>query len=163
MNNQPDNSLERWIDRQLKTLPDLEAPTDFAHGVMRALIARQRMPWYRSLWQSGSPGMRAGIVVLLAGGVAGTLLLVLQILNSPFAVSVPACCSTACTSVQTLFGVLLTLLQTLMDALVRIHPMVPSTLVLLVTSLYVICLGAGTTVARLALSRIPTSRHHEKV
>lgn len=43
----PESELEQFVDRELKTLPPLQAPVDLVPGVLAMLAARERRPWWQ--------------------------------------------------------------------------------------------------------------------
>lgn len=80
MNSDFDKQWEPRIGRELKQLPDLNAPATLATRVMARIEQRSALPWYRQSWQTWSVGLRiASFAVLLAlfGGLylAGSALL----------------------------------------------------------------------------------------
>jgi hypothetical protein len=66
-----DKKLELQIDRQLKGLPELDAPAGLVPRVMAALAARAALPWYRQSWSEWPVAMRwsslAALLALFAG------------------------------------------------------------------------------------------------
>lgn len=57
--------LEEAISRELKKLPELEAPRMFTSRVMAAIEQRAALPWYRCSWQTWPLGLRTASFVLL--------------------------------------------------------------------------------------------------
>lgn len=45
-----DKHLEQFIDRQLKKLPERQAPETLIGNVMASLAARAELPWYKKPW-----------------------------------------------------------------------------------------------------------------
>ncbi len=67
MNPDYDKQLEAAINRELKTLPELTAPSALANRVMAAIGQSARVPWYRRSWQMWPAAWQAAsLVVLLA-------------------------------------------------------------------------------------------------
>src|SRR5437764_13255978 len=66
-----DKKLELQIDRQLKGLPELDAPAGLVPRVMAALAARAALPWYRQSWSQWPVAMRwssfAALLALFGG------------------------------------------------------------------------------------------------
>jgi hypothetical protein len=50
MTNDDPKKLEEAIHRELRRLPELDAPTDLVPRVMELLAARARLPWWRRSW-----------------------------------------------------------------------------------------------------------------
>jgi hypothetical protein len=48
------------IDRQLKALPELDAPAGLVPRVMATLAARAALPWYRQSWSHWPAALRWG-------------------------------------------------------------------------------------------------------
>ncbi len=67
MNNEYEKRLEAEIDRELKGLPELAAPSTLVSQVMTAAAKRSNLPWYRQSWLMWSPPLRvAALAILLA-------------------------------------------------------------------------------------------------
>ncbi len=66
MNSEEERLLETEIDRELKALPQLQAPPTLVGRVMRSIEQRARLPWYRQSWQVWPVGVQAAAFVLLA-------------------------------------------------------------------------------------------------
>ena len=67
MNLDYEKGLEREIDRELKSLPELTAPHSLFLRVMAAIEKRLALPWYRQSWQGWPVALRAvSLVILLA-------------------------------------------------------------------------------------------------
>ena len=47
MKNMENSDLERFIDEQLRRLPDREAPVDLVSHVLAAIARQEALPWYR--------------------------------------------------------------------------------------------------------------------
>lgn len=72
MNPEQDKSLERLLDRELKQLPELQAPGTLVHRVMLAVHRRESLPWYRRAWPTWPSGLQVLSILaltVLAGGV----------------------------------------------------------------------------------------------
>jgi succinate dehydrogenase/fumarate reductase cytochrome b subunit len=46
----PPDELDRWLDGQLKQLPDRPAPASLMPRVLEALRTQAHLPWYRQAW-----------------------------------------------------------------------------------------------------------------
>jgi hypothetical protein len=71
MNMDYDKQLEKEIDRQLRDLPELTAPTGLIGRVMREIAARAQLPWYRQTWQSWPLALQALSLLLFLAMFAG--------------------------------------------------------------------------------------------
>ena len=69
----PDTALAQQVDRELKALPQPEAPPTLVSGVMRAvaLAATRETPWYSRAWLAWPRTAQAASLVLVAlAGIA---------------------------------------------------------------------------------------------
>ena len=67
MNPNLEHELEALVDRELKSLPPLHAPSNLAPRILAAIAARAEAPWYRRAWQTWPPALQgASLTVLLA-------------------------------------------------------------------------------------------------
>jgi len=72
MNPNPENELAALVDRELKALPPLPAPSSLAPRILAAIAAHAEAPWYRRPWETWTlPLQGASLAVLLA--LFGTL------------------------------------------------------------------------------------------
>jgi len=68
MYSEHDKQLEQQVDRALKALPDLAAPSTLAPRVMAILAARRELPWYRRSWEFWPPAVKALSLAIMIGG-----------------------------------------------------------------------------------------------
>ncbi len=66
----PEQDLEKWMDRELRPLPAPRAPETLAPRVMAAIAARTALPWYRQTWFEWPRGWQVASAVLAAALVA---------------------------------------------------------------------------------------------
>src|SRR2546421_10240202 len=66
MNSEYDRKLELEIDRQLKALPDLQAPATLSCRVMAAIQRRRALSWYQQPWQNWPMPLRVGALAFLS-------------------------------------------------------------------------------------------------
>ena len=67
MNTNHEDPLVALIDRELKSLPPLTAPSSLAPRIMARLAAQPEAAWYRRAWPTWPPALRAAsLLVLLA-------------------------------------------------------------------------------------------------
>jgi hypothetical protein len=67
MNPNHEHELEALVDRELKSLPPISAPTNLAPRILAAIAARAEAPWYRCAWQTWPLALRlSSLAVLMA-------------------------------------------------------------------------------------------------
>ena len=72
MNSEYERALELEIDRELKRLPELDAPATLAQRVMATIARRRALPWYHQPWQYWPLPLRVAAMAFLSitfGGV----------------------------------------------------------------------------------------------
>jgi hypothetical protein len=74
-NPQDPSELEAWVHKELRTLPELEAPAPLRAGVWARLNAEAARPWWRRSWWHWPKGVRmaaalplTALVILFALG-----------------------------------------------------------------------------------------------
>jgi hypothetical protein len=67
--------LEKFIDQQLKKLPEREAPDDLIANVFATIAARQNAPWYKQPFTSWPRNTQALLFAALAVMFAGAVYL----------------------------------------------------------------------------------------
>lgn len=71
MDSPEQKELERFIDEQLKKLPDREAPAELIAKVLQSIEAREKAPWWKQPFTSWSQGRQALLIGSLATLAAG--------------------------------------------------------------------------------------------
>jgi len=69
-----EKDIEAEIDRELKVLPELRAPSTLILRVLRAIENRANLPWFRRAWQTWPTGLRAISFLALACAFVGLCL-----------------------------------------------------------------------------------------
>ena len=70
MSDKERDQMERWerdLDRRLKELPELQAPSSIATNVMHSIAQRERSAWYSRSWNFWPQGLKIGGVVAAVG------------------------------------------------------------------------------------------------
>lgn len=60
-----EQNLERVVSRELKRLPQLQAPETLFHRVMLEVHTRARQPWWQRSWQGWPPAFQATTLLAL--------------------------------------------------------------------------------------------------
>jgi hypothetical protein len=66
MNSDYHKMLEREIDRELKALPELEAPASLSRRVLESILRRHALPWYQQSWQHWPMPLRWAAISFLS-------------------------------------------------------------------------------------------------
>ena len=158
MNDDEQLKLEALIGRELKQLPDLQAPETLFHRVMLEVHTRARQPWWQRSWHGWPPALQAVTLVSLLGLAAAVSYGLGQTLQEiPY---------------EALEGVFYEWLgplawiwelgETLMNAVVLVMRSGGQQLLLygslMILVVYAACLGLGAAVARAVLSRAGSGR-----
>jgi len=153
MNSDYQKKLEAAIERELKALPDLQAPQTLVSRVMSSLANQATLPWYRQPWLMWPVGLRmASLAVLLAisGAIcfgawkltqAESFLAVIHQMNGWFAGA-----NTLWNALNAVLGVGLMLIKKLGTGFIIAA-------LLAVAMGYAMCIGLGTVYVRLAFGR----------
>ena len=66
MNGNDERHLEALIDRELKALPELQAPASLLPRVLAVIRPQVALPWYRRAWQSWPFGLQVASFAVLS-------------------------------------------------------------------------------------------------
>jgi hypothetical protein len=88
MNLHHEQPLETAVDRELKALPHLRAPSSLASRVMAKLEQPASLPWYRRDWQTWPLPLQAVSLLVLLVAFAGVCSGSWQIIHTPVVASV---------------------------------------------------------------------------
>jgi hypothetical protein len=153
MNPEYDRQLEREIDRQLKGLPELQAPATLSRRVMATLQGRRVLPWYHQPWQYWPPPLRVAAFAFLSLIFGGVCVASWQLTKA-------AGVSLALQEVGGLFSGLTTLwntLNVLLGAVVLVAKHLGTGFIVACAAIaglgYALCLTLGTAWVRLASAR----------
>lgn len=153
MNSEYEKQLEREIDRELKSLPELSAPGTLARRVMTAIEQRHELRWYNQPWPSWPLALRVAALALLLTMFGGLCVASWQLTKA-------AGVSAAAQEVADLFSGLATLwniVNVLLGAVVVVFKHLGTVFIiacgLIVGIGYAVCVGLGTACVRLALAR----------
>jgi hypothetical protein len=67
MNPEYQKRLETEIGRELRGLPELQAPANLSKRVMEAISRREQVPWHRQSWEMWPAAVRFAAMVLMLG------------------------------------------------------------------------------------------------
>lgn len=153
MNPDLEKQLEAIVSRELKQLPELEAPRTLLPRVLAAIEQRAALPWYRRAWQTWPVALQVASFVLLTAMIGG---LAFVGWDAAHAASVSAALLDARQWLAG-FGVFLGALEALAQAVVvsvkHLGPVFLGVCLMAGLAAYVSCLGLGAAFVRLAFSR----------
>ena len=153
MNPEYEERLAAEIDRELRGLPELPAPSTLIPRVSAVIAQRRSLPWYRQPWQAWPLPMRAAALVILAAFFA---LLCLGAWRLPGTESYLAATRHAAgwfSGLTTLWNALNALIATLAQAVQLLGRGFLLGCLAAVALAWAICLGLGTACLRLAFAR----------
>ncbi len=153
MDSEYQDTLAAEIERELKSLPELQAPATLIPRVRAAIARRQCVPWYRQPWPAWPVPMRAAALVILAGFFA---LLCLGAWKVPDTESYLAATRHATgwfSSLATLWNALNALVSTLAQAVQQLGRGFLLGCLVAVSLAWAMCLALGTACLRLTLAR----------
>jgi hypothetical protein len=153
MNSDYEKRLEAEIDRELRALPELQAPASLMVRVRSAIAQRTAVPWYRQSWQMWPMVWRVAAMAVLLASFGGLCFASWQLTRA-------AGFSLAMQEVGHVFSGL-TAIWTALNALAGAGLVVMKHLgtgFIIATCAavvfgYAICVGLGTAVVRLAFAR----------
>lgn len=151
MNEQPKQSLEAVIHRELRQLPARRAPASLRSRVLATLDERARLPWWQRPWATWPRGGRLLSVTLMSSLVLFFAYATLVAWQSAFATSVVTRAEAALAPFALMGETLLSVANALFLVLRSLDPLylMIATSVVLVSSLS--CLGLGTVCYRFVL------------
>ena len=153
MNANYDSELEARVDRALKSLPPLAAPTTLAPRVMAVIASRAVAPWYRQPWPAWPVPMRAAALVILAAFFASLCLGAWRLPDTESYLAATRHAAGWFSGLTTLWNALNALIGTLAQAVQQLGRGILLGCLAAVALAWATCLGLGTACLRLALAR----------
>ena len=153
MDSQHEERLAAEIDQELKSLPELQAPSTLILRVSAAIAQRRISPWYRQPWHAWSVPMRAAALVLLAAGFASLCLSVWTLPDTQSYLAATRHTAAWFSGLTTLWNALNALLGALAQAVQQLHRGILFGCLTAVALAWAMCLGLGTLCLRLVLAR----------
>lgn len=153
MNSDYQKELELEIDRELKQLPDLEAPATLVVRVMQAVRQRQALPWYRQPWQNWPVALRIAALVLLSSLFGGLCIASWQLSRAAGMSATMQEIGGLFSGVAIVWNIISVLLGAVVVVIKHLGTGFMVSCVLIVALGYALCLGLGTACVRLALAR----------
>jgi|ERR1051326_2692480 hypothetical protein len=148
-----EQQLEVAIDRELKALPQLSAPSSIVFRVMAAIAERARLPWYRQSWQMWPNGLRAAALVLLLAFFGGLCFGTWEIWHGATVAVAMQKLGGMFSSVTALLNAVGVLLSAVLLFVKQLGTGVIVGLLLALAFGYAMCIGLGTVYWKLAYSR----------
>lgn len=151
MKEQPKQSLEAVIHRELRQLPARRAPAALRSRVLATLEARARLPWWQRPWASWPRGGRLLSITLMSSLVLFFAYATLVAWQSSFAISMVTRAEMVIAPFAPVWETVLSVANALFLVLRSLDPiyLMAATSVVLLSSLS--CLGLGTVCYRFVL------------
>ncbi len=153
MNSEYQNQLEAEIDRELKALPELEAPPTLARRVMRAVQEKAHVPWYHLAWQSWPAPLRAATMAVLIVSFGGLCFAAWEICQTAGYTELVRALTGWMAAVWTLGNAVAALLSSAVLVIKHLGTALILACLAALAIAWAMCLGLGTVYLRLALAR----------
>jgi len=153
MNPHDEQRLEAAIDRELKALPNLRAPSSLASRVMAKIEQPAALPWYRRAWQTWPLPLQAVSMLVLLAAFAGVCFGSWQILHAPAVASALDDLGGWLNSLSVIWKTAGVLVNAVALAFTSLGTWVIAGCLAMLALGYATCLGLGTIYFRLAFAR----------
>jgi len=153
MNSEYEERLAAEIDRELKSLPELQAPSTLIRRVSAAIEQRQSAPWYCQPWEAWPVPMRAAALVILAAFFASLCLGVWKLPDTEGYVVAARHVAGLFSGLATVWNALIALVTSLAQAVSLLGRGFLLACFAAVALAWALCLGLGTACLRFALTR----------
>lgn len=163
MNPDDEQALESRVDRALKQLPDLSAPSTLLPRIRAALERRERLPWYRQPWLAWPAPLRAASLALLGGLFVALGWGVAQVAPSAGAVADMREVNHWLSDAGAVWGAVEAVYGTAVLLLRHLGPWFLAGCLLLLVMANALCMGLGTMCVRLAFTRPGSSDTRESL
>jgi hypothetical protein len=148
-----EKQLEAQLDRELKQLPDLQAPRSLALRVMAAVKLRASVPWYHQSWPAWPVAIRVmALVVSLA--LFGVLCFAAwQVSQLPVFASCTRSLDSMMSGLNAVWNTINVLLEAVVLAVKHLGTWFMLGLLTMAALAYGVCLGLGSVYLKLAFAR----------
>ena len=153
MNPHDENRLEAAIDRELKALPHLRAPSSLASRVMAKIKQPVALPWYRRAWQTWPLPLRAVSLLVLLAAFAGVCFGSWQIIHTPAVTSALDDLGGWLNALNVIWKTAGVLVNAVALAFTSLGTLVVAGCLVTLALGYATCVGLGTIYYRLAFAR----------
>jgi hypothetical protein len=153
MNPEYEERLAAEIDRELKSLPELRAPSTLMRRVSAAIEQRHRLPWYWQSWEAWPVPLRAAALLVLTAFFASLCLGVWKLPDTESYSVASRHAAGWFTGLTTLWNALNALVATLAQAAQQLGRGFLIGGLAAVGLAWAMCLGVGTACVRLAFAR----------
>ena len=153
MNSLYKDRLAAEIDRELKSLQELQAPSTLIPRVSAALAQRRSSPWYRQPWAAWPGPMRAAAFVILAAFFVSLCLGAWRLPETESYSAAARHVAGWLSGLTTLWNALNALVSTLAQAVQQLGRGILLGCLAAVALAWAMCLALGTACLRLALAR----------
>ena len=147
MATEPEKKLEQLRHRELRHLPELQAPSFLLQRVRATLEARAKLPWYQRPWFTWPVSLRLASATLMLALVSGLTLAIHGVSLSATALTQSLAQSP---TVSTIMAVTNAVGNALMLAARTVNPLYLASAGALVALMYLTCIALGTACYRIA-------------
>ena len=162
MNSQYPERLAAGIDQELKSLPELQAPSTLIPRVSAAIEQRRSAPWYRQPWHAWPVLMRAAALVILAVFFASLCFGAWRLPDTENYLAATRHAAGWLSGLTSLWNALNALIGTLAQAVQQLGRGFLLGCLAAVALAWAMCLGLGTVCVRLVLARQITKSNYER-
>jgi len=153
MNSEYEDKLAAEIDRELKALPELKAPSTLLQRVWKTIEARRRLPWYQQSWSAWPAPLRAAALIILASFFASLCFGVWKLPDTEGYMTASHQAAGWFSGLAALWKALNALVGTLAQAVQLLGRGFLIGALAAVAMAWAMCLGVGTACVRLVLAR----------
>src|ERR1043166_1660435 len=153
MNHEYEKTLESRIDRELKSLPDIPAPSTLVFRVLAAIARPVAIVWYRLPWVMWPIALRAASLALLLGLFGGLCFAAWEVRQSTASSAAVQSVASQASVAKALFYAIGVVFETGALAVKQLGTGFFIAAFTIIGLGYFVCIGAGTLYVRLALAR----------
>ena len=153
MNAEYEKNLEAQIDRALKGLPELMAPSTLLPRVLESVSRRHALPWYRQPWQMWPVGLRISTMVFLLALCGGLCVACWQLTRAAGFATASQEVAQTFSGITAIWNVLNVLLGAIVIVVKHLGTGFMIACGVALALGYGICVGLGTACVRLAYAR----------
>ncbi len=153
MNSNYESELEAAVNRELRALPELQAPRTLQTRVLQAIARRANLPWYRRSWQSWPLALQVPALATMLAVFGGVCFAGWEIWQSPAFAAAAHKVAQCLSGFGTIWGAASVLVNAIGLTLKQLGTGLLLASLAAIALGYAMCVGLGTVYLRLALRR----------